>query len=395
MIAVIETLQGGLAHEMFNAGILHQLHKVYPREKILFFSEKEHGEYVKKVLDTHSCSRYVQFINIARIYLNYNREDIQSNKEEYINIFRKCSRAKFVMILSLEAVNSGLLKNIMHKFPNLNFGVCIHGNIEDILPQNSVKFVMNYNLIWALRECRRKKLAQRYFKQNLEEMASLPNCNIILYSDNYKNYKNSISLGLYENIKVLNLSYVFTYSKEPPLPSEKFRIGIMPLTSTAKAQNGIKVINYVNSQNDRIQYPYIFRIFNYDIGYYKNVEYIRSGDRSRRDVENFLEMCDWILIPYDKNKYRLSSSGVMFDAIEAERPFFVLDSPSFFKAVEAGCGIQAVSIKELGELIIEKINSKNSDYRQYYKNIKSYKKRVEKENLERLITIFGDCEIDI
>lgn len=101
-------------------------------------------------------------------------------------------------------------------------------------------------------------------------------------------------------------------------------------------------------------------------------------------------MCDWILIPYDNKKYILSSSGILFDSIEAERPFFALGSPSFYKAIKAGCGIQENSIEELGERIIQQINNKNLDYKWYYNNIKNYKKRVEKENIEGIIKILGE-----
>ena len=222
-------------------------------------------------------------------------------------------------------------------------------------------------------------------------MTKLPNCNIILYSDVYKKYKNCISQSLYANIKVLNLPYVFTYDKKEPAKSNIFRIGIMPSSAAAEDKNCIKIIQYMSKQKNRIFYPYKFLIFNYNIGCYENVNYINKPGKKRSDIEYFMKLCHWILIPYDKSKYILSSSGVMFDSIEEERPFFALDSKCFTKAIEAGCGIRETTIDALGERIIEEINGQDSGerYSQYSKNIRNYKKRIEKENLKGLAEIFG------
>lgn len=96
-----------------------------------------------------------------------------------------------------------------------------------------------------------------------------------------------------------------------------------------------------------------------------------------------MKLCDWILIPYDKSKYILSSSGVMFDSIEEERPFFALDSKCFKKAIEAGCGIRETTIDALGERIIEEINGQDSGgYSQYSKNISNYKKKNRERKFE-------------
>lgn len=389
MIAVIETTMSDVSHEAFNAGMLYQLHKVYPDEKIVYFCEKVQGKCVKRILDAHNCEDYIKYVYIKQIYLKYSRQEIEGNKIEYINIFKQCTKAKFVVILSLEAVNSGLLKNLIKRFQNIKFGICIHGYIEDILPQNAARFEINYKIFKAVREYEQKKKALEYFKENLNEMAGFSNCNIILYSDMYKKYENCMTPQLYRNIRVLNLPYAFTYNKKDPEKSERFRIGIMPSSAAAKDKNCIKVIKYLGENKHRIREPYSFIIFNYDIGKYENVEYIWRPGRMRKDIEQFMELCDWIMIPYDENKYILSSSGVLFDSIEAERPFFALGSPSFLKAVKAGCGIQEKSVAELGERIIQQINERNSDFEKYRKNIKKYKKQMEIENMERLIDTFG------
>lgn len=390
MIIVIETIMAGLTHEIFNAGMLYQLRIAYPNEKIIYFCEENQGKFVKRILDTQGCTNNIQYSYINRTYMECNKENIRCNKNEYINIFKEWKHIKFVIVLSMQAINSGLLKNLIRRFSTLKFAICIHGNIENILPQNKPQFKMNNKLIKEIKDYRQAKWELEYFIKNLNDMTLFPNCNIILYSDNYKKYKEYLSTNLYENIKVLNLPYVFKKDKKLPSFNKKLRIGIMPLTSTEKSQNAIKIIKYINKEKDRVVNPYSFLIFNYYIGTYKNAIYIKKPNRTRKDIEEFLEMCDWILIPYDNKKYILSSSGILFDSIEAERPFFVLGSPSFYKAIKAGCGIQENSIEELGERIIQQINNKNLDYKWYYNNIKNYKKRVEKENIEGIIKILGE-----
>ena len=157
----------------------------------------------------------------------------------YIDFFNKCKNVKFIVVLSMQAINSGLLKNLIRGFSSLKFAICIHGNIENILPQNDIKFKISYKLADAIKEYRQAKWELGYFLKNLNEMALLPNCNIILYSENFKNYKKCINANLYQNIKVLNLPYVFTYDKKMPIINTKFKIGMMPLTSAGKSQNAI------------------------------------------------------------------------------------------------------------------------------------------------------------
>lgn len=388
MIAVIETVTGSLSHEIFNAGMIWQIRKVYPEEEITYFCEKEQAEYVKKILDTQGC-KGVTYETMNRIYLEFSRQEIAENKQEYRNIFRKCWKARFVVILTLSAVNSGLVKNIIRRFDNLKFGVCLHGEVEMILPQNENKLNRGVGGIKALKEYKIEHLKNKYFKDNLNEMAALPNCRVILYSDAYKRYRDDIEDALFDNISVLNLPYVFTYNKCMPEKGKVFRIGIMPSSAAAEDRNCIKIIEYLDSRKDKILYPYRFLIFNYHIGTYKNVGYITKHGRKRKDIEDFMRGCDWMLIPYDIRKYVLSSSGVMFDSIEAERPFFALDSNSFGKAIEAGCGIWESSIEALGERIIEQINSKNEGYAEWFQHVRRYKMLVEKENLERIERIFG------
>lgn len=388
MIAVIETMLSGISHEAFNAGMLYQLFNVYPDEEIVYYCEKEQGKFVKRLLDTHGCKHNIRFSYINNTYLNYDRQSIKGSKEEYIGIFHQCSNVRLVLVLTLEPVNSGLLKNLMKKFQNVKFGVCIHGYIEEILPQNAVRFQINDGAFNAVKKYRQKEGALRYFKQNLADMAKLHNCNIILYSDMYKRYKDCIDPQVYQNIKVLNLPYIFTYDKRSPEVNQKFRIGIMPSSVAAKDRNCIKIIKYMIKHKDMINQPYSFIIFNHDIGNLENVEYVRRQGGTRRDVEQFMELCDWMLIPYDENKYILSSSGVMFDALEAERPFFALGSPSFYRAIEAGCGIQENSIENLAARIINQINRNNPEYDKYRENIRNYKMQMEVENLEWLKKIF-------
>ncbi len=387
MIAVVETVTGSLSHEMFNAGMILQIRKVYPEDEITYFCEKEQAGYVKRILDMQGCNG-VTYETMNRVYLEFSRKEIADNKQEYINIFRKCWKARFVVILTLSAVNSGLVKNIIKHFDNLKFGVCLHGEVEMILSQEKISFrkMLGIN---ALKEYKIEHLKKRYFKDNLNQMAAMPNCRVILYSDAYKKYKSDIDSTLFDNISVLNLPYVFTYNKYMPPEGNLFRIGIMPSSAAAEDRNCIKIIEYLDNQKNRILYPYRFLIFNYHIGTYKNVGYITKPRRMRKDIKDFMERCDWMLIPYDRKKYVLSSSGVMLDSIEAERPFFALDSNSFEKAIEAGCGIQEASIEALGERMINQINSKNERYAEWFQNVKKYKARIETENLEQIERIFG------
>lgn len=389
MIAVIETTMADISHEAFNAGMLYQLQKVYPGEEIIYFCEREQAKCVKRILDMHDCGKNIQFSFIERIYLDCNQREMEGNKREYINIFQQCANARAVIVLSLEAVNSGLLKNLMKKFYYIKFGICIHGYIEDILPQNDVKFEMNYRIFRAVKEYRNKKRAISYFKKNLDDMALLPNCNLILYSNIYERYEECFSPQVYQNIKVFNLPYAFTERKKISEGSNTLGIGIMPSSAAAKDQNCIKIIQYMNEQKDRIRQPYSFVIFNHFIGNYENVRYVIRHKKTRKDVEQFMELCDWMLIPYDENKYILSSSGVMFDSIETETPFFTLGSPSFYKAIGAGCGLQENTIEALAERMIWQINNGNPDYDCYCKNVKKLKWQMEKENMDKIIEIFG------
>ena len=77
----------------------------------------------------------------------------------------------------------------------------------------------------------------------------------------------------------------------------------------------------------------------------------------------------------------MSSSGALFDSINRELPVMMYESPSFngFENV----GIRGKSITELGELIINTINTYNEQCKEKYVNaMRSLKQKMEQDNIK-------------
>ena len=67
---------------------------------------------------------------------------------------------------------------------------------------------------------------------------------------------------------------------------------------------------------------------------------------------------DYLLLPYGKDEYRLSASGVLWDAVSNRIPCLMLDSKYFEYYSPYRIGYRADSINELCKIICERIQER-------------------------------------
>ncbi len=104
---------------------------------------------------------------------------------------------------------------------------------------------------------------------------------------------------------------------------------------------------------------------------------------SRERYDDILQSTKFVALPYNPTIYKLSSSGVFYEAIYHFKPV-ITSNTEFFKRVEEN-KIGYVYKHSIKEYIHILNNSKI--YNDYVRNIKNYVKKINKDNKDRLISL--------
>ena len=105
----------------------------------------------------------------------------------------------------------------------------------------------------------------------------------------------------------------------------------------------------------------------------------------KKDMRECMMDADWIMIPYDREQYKVSMSGILADAIRFEIPILGLNSPILNFYNDPPIGITAETPCELGSIIadVKDINDE-SGYEMFKNNISSLKSRMQSENIRHM-----------
>lgn len=399
MIAVIELAHHSFAHECFNAGTLLQVAKAHPEEVIIYYAEEEQTKCVGKLLSGINNISYHVIEDLDLIRRNNNlkvdmKEKIFSSILDNIFKNNQITTALFTSSHCFEGLDAS---RWVEKFPNIHFLFFQHGEVEQLLNIKLIKIYKLYreslyymaiyiylslkDYIHQIKTLKNRKKGVIQYRQYLEKLGMYDNASIILFSTEYLKYKDVISGNLISQFKKIYLPYVYDWDlKHRPFDGE-VKIGILPKTAEAPDAVVWKVVDYVNQHIDRVKKPFKFYMYREQDRGIKNVYTYESKGYDRKYINEFFEDCDWLLIPYPKNKYVLSSSGSMFDCINMELPIMMYESPCFngFEDI----GIRGKTVTELGELVIDTINTYDEECKsKYIKKMRSLKVKMEQDNVE-------------
>ena len=399
MIAIIELAHHSFSHECFNAGTILQVAKAYPKERIIFFAEEEQVMNVSALVPETDVISYcvVKELTEIRNNSNLNIDDKKQIYDEIRDRILSNEDISGVVFTSSHCIEGLDASDWVKRFPSIRFLLFQHGELEQLLNIKLIKMYKLYKeslyymaiyLYLSLKDYIRqfktlssRKMQVMNYRNYLEKLSECNNADIIVFSDEYLKYSDVISEKVMKKFRKIYLPYVYDWNLNHKPFENEVKIGIMPKTAEAPDAIVWKVVDYVNKHIDKVKKPFKFYMYREQDRGIKNVHTYESKGYDRKYINDFLADCDWLLIPYPKDKYVLSSSGALFDSINRELPVMMYESPSFngFENV----GIRGKSITELGELIINTINTYNEQCKEKYVNaMRSLKQKMEQDNIK-------------
>ena len=418
MIIICEPICLNVSHEKVNSGFLYGLHLAFPEEGILFYADITHIEAIKKILIHDNV--YIEKLEYVPIKLK-TANTIFSISGFYL-LFKKIfldairNKTNKVFFLSFSSIILYVLKKLKseHRFFDFKITLVLHGGFENIAGKriNSIPFELPRRMI-------HKKTISEKFKQI--KLIELPKKIIIIlsqkYISKYIKFIENISLKLFPEKKIL----LWKHS-----PDFKF-ISLSPhVTRNAMEYIDVKYLNIntiilptifvepdfqINNDHPKfavfgwgdplmfhnilyllsmrkIKNPYEIRIIGANCNGsegFSNVTCFNLGRMLyRSEMESFVKDIDYFLILYNKDKYRLSCSGSILEAISYIKPVihFENDCIDYFNNPENPIGISCSSIEEF----VSTLNDIITNYNKYLPKIEIYKKNI--------IKLRQDCAIE-
>ncbi len=130
----------------------------------------------------------------------------------------------------------------------------------------------------------------------------------------------------------------------------------------------------------------------YSFAFPPNVKIVqKAGGFSSEEQIAYIKEMGWIMIPYTKDQYVLSASGIFADAIRYERPIVGSECAylTFYdNYVDGRIGFFEKDTENMTDRIIEIMNGKyTEEYTSYCHNIRLLKEKIKKENDDAIKTV--------
>lgn len=396
MIAVIELLHFSFSHECFNAGTVLQIASAYPDQSIVYCAEEKQVECVRKLLPNAKNVLYHKVMDLSD--RNQNSKKVYEIKYNDIlaKIVEKYSPTT-VVFTSSHCVQGIDVISLVKKRKDIKFLFFQHGELEQLLKQKPIQVyrlyreAFYYKLVYIylsildyfrqIALLKRRKEEQARYKAYIEELSKCSNANIIVFSKEYEKYRGVIPANILRKFKKIYLPYVYDWNLDHRSFDGEVKIGILPTSAEDPDAIVWKIVDYVNKHLKECLRPFRFCIYREENRGIKNVYTYESKGYDREYLNEFMDYCDWLLVPYSKLKYRLSSSGSLFDCINRELPIMMYASPCFNDFSEK-IGMRRFSVKEMGKAIIQIINNySESDRQKYILEMKRLKERMNQSNV--------------
>ncbi|MCM1120968.1 MAG: hypothetical protein NC416_00140 [Eubacterium sp.] len=326
MIVLLEPVCSAWIHEEVNAGFLQLIMNNSSDEEVTYIGEKNHLHCIKKIYDNPQ----VHFIVLSR-FIDFHAADLYKNLFEYFrllcSVMIRCKPDKlFVLCGYRPCILAVELVSIL--FRNVEINLIVHGMIEE----------------------------KKGHKKSYDKLFKIGNSCKRLRFVSYSPY----CTGRYWNIKedkfvFLHHPYVKSSQHTPASrksKESKIIIGIIGACANEKAKKLISLVN----KNELIN-EYEFWVASKFGKKFKNLKNVKVLDLEfeRKNIEKIMCSMNYLLLPYGKDEYMLSASGVVWDAVSNRIPCLMLDSKYFAYYMPYKIGYQADSIKELCEIICDRI----------------------------------------
>lgn len=323
MVILLEPTCGSWVHEEVNAGFL-QLVVQNSKQKVMFIGEERHVHCVKRIY--HQPEVVYKTIkdpvakNDSDLYKNffyYYRLLRSVLKEFKINqLFILCGYRPCILAAELIAV----------VFPKARINFVIHGMVEETN--------------WHYRSYARLFWISRYI-QNLRFVTYSPYCT---------GQRWNIQRDKFVFLDHPYVEAALEKGNVKKQETDKIVIGIIGACANDKAMELITMINR-RRLGERYE-VWVASKYAQRFKYLKNVRKV-DIDFKRENMEKLMLETDYLLLPYGKEEYALSASGVLWDAIVHRIPCFMLDSPYLKYYNQYKIGYQEDTVEKLCDVICD------------------------------------------
>lgn len=326
LIVLLEPVYYAWVHEEVNAGMLKLISDA-GRQKVLYIGEREHIQCIHELYANNVC-----FAEITKL-LPHNYISEMSSVSYYAGLIKsviKRYKPKHLFILGAfyPCILAAEFLSVFH--PDCCFHVTLHGMVE---PGND------------LHDLYKKLIGFCRFLPNLDFITYSPYCS----ADYWKIQEEKMNFIHHPFIKV---KYDRSKGK---MDGDILRIGIIGACSNTAAR---KVVAGLNGME--LEKKLEFWVFSKFGNRFRNTPNARLIDAEfdRSQMQEALRELDYILIPYGKEEYTMSASGVLWDAVSNEVPCLMLGSRYLAYYNRYHIGYQAETISELCRMVKDKAAKK-------------------------------------
>jgi hypothetical protein len=308
-IIVLEPNMNSYPHSEVNAGLLSLLELVYPDEKLVFISDKNHFSAIQKI---KRCERWSY---IPTKVFSYEPKFFLLN--DFILIFKiirllfrskKTDTIYFLGIMPLAHIFISFLNSLLQK----KCIICLHGQMEAYLDETKIGMSKYYY-----------RLSKFVFKRN-------DAIDYLIFGESIKN-KLSYLFTSRKKLIVIDQPYIYQEIKEKEIFPVKTNYSLGILGRFDHSKNINEFFTFVDSlAQEIIENKIIIKIIgkvNCEIpDKYKSLISFYNKTLTKEEFEKEALQLDFVISFTDENYYKATPSGVFFDCIKWELPILSLNN---------------------------------------------------------------------
>jgi hypothetical protein len=395
MIFVCEPTCKGSAHEKVNSGFLTALSLAFPSEKIRFYAEATHLTAIKATLTRDQ----VFLESLEAVPVDLPESNYGSVHQGYSNLFERifrdviASAESKVFFLSFSCESLYAVKEMKQHatFSKLKFNFVLHGIFEAVARDS----LSDSKIVFPYKSLPQRTLLNRLWRANYRELPkklwqtlTKPAASSQTSTGEYQRVtariKDLLEWRPSPDYRYITLSQHATRNASQFIETDDVHIFTVPMPINFGAArlretrnefakfavyggnadplplyNVAKVIAESNVTS-RYEIRVISKNKNGSEGI-PNVTHVgRWGHSlSRIEMEEQVEDIDFLLLLCDENQYRLTCSGVVFDALSLVKPIVHFDNECInqFNTEIASIGVRCYSFDEYVKCLIDIINN--------------------------------------
>lgn len=359
MIYIVDVCKAW-THEECSAGMITLIKESLPDEQIVLCAEPQHIQALKNVgIPEKIKTVTVEFPQMNTVTVLKYVYDLKLRR-----LFRYLRPGDYVFSLASEKPFIEAMYRYCKKYNKVKFFLVLHGTMELVLEQQRLpQRLKNMNL--TKQKGWRKKLTaadDAFFTidGSIRKSECYSNIRFIVYGPRaIDEFRHVFADDIIKKFMFLHIPMPSYNAQEKTASSGKIRIGVW---GNCVNDNAYKIISYVNKKAVCGDYEFVVLKKNRSPlkERLKNTKIcVPGGDGfTREQMRSYLQNFDYALIPYERNKYRVSCSGVLADAIAYGIPVFALEcAPCSYYSERFHIGTVQKSVKFLGDEIVRVIET--------------------------------------